>query len=45
MRGGVYDTMTGGGRTTLNGARGAEGSERGELWDDNTLTEFREEEE
>lgn len=28
--------------TTLNGARGAEGSKRGELWDDNTQTYFRE---
>lgn len=42
MHGGVYDSMTG--VTRLNGARGAEGSERGELWDNNTLTEFREEE-
>lgn len=31
-----------GGVTTLNGARGAEGSKRGELWDDNTQTYFRE---
>lgn len=43
MRGGAYDTMTGGG-TRLNGAQRVEGSERGELWDDNTLTELKEEE-
>lgn len=40
MRGSVYDSMMG--ETTLNGAREVEGSERGELWNDNTLTEFKE---